>query len=63
MNFKKIPLFSFKFRIELGALDYPPYAYGMYCSALQAKALGIDTISAIEFGVAAGQGIIQMELL
>ena len=58
---KKYPFFSFKFRLDLDAILYPPYAYGMYCSALQARALGQSTITALKFGVAAGQGLLQME--
>ena len=58
---RKYSLASFKFCLDIDAINYPPYAYGMYCSALQAKALGIQTISVIEFGVAAGHGLIEME--
>ena len=59
---KKHPFFSFKFRLAIDAHMYPPYAYGMYCAALQAKALGLTAVSIIEFGVAAGHGLLEMEL-
>jgi hypothetical protein len=52
---------SHKQRAELGAVDRPHYAYGMYVAAHQARQLGIDTISAIEFGVAGGNGLVSME--
>ena len=37
------------------------YAYSLWCAANQAKNLGYDKISAIEFGVASGEGLIAME--
>jgi len=43
------------------AVDRPHYAYGIYQSAYVAKHLGIDRISAIEFGVAGGNGLVAME--
>jgi len=58
---KKTGFGSYKFRLEIDAFRYPAYAYGMYCSALQAKGLGLKKISVIEFGVAAGHGILEME--
>jgi len=48
-------------RIEWDATERPPYAYGTYYSALQARALGISKISSIEFGVAGGNGLIALE--
>lgn len=58
---KKTAFGSYKFRLEVDAFKYPAYAYGMYCSALQAKGLGLKKIAVIEFGVAAGHGILEME--
>lgn len=34
----------------------------MYCAALQAKSLGIKKITAIEFGVATGNGLLMLEI-
>lgn len=39
----------------------PHYAYGLYHAAMEAKALGLSRISAIEFGVAGGAGLKEME--
>lgn len=39
----------------------PQYAYGLYWAAKEAKALGIEEMCAIEFGVATGTGLISME--
>ena len=52
---------TFKQRLKYDAILYPAYAYGMYCAALQAKSLGLNKISAIEFGVGTGNGLIAME--
>ncbi len=58
---RKFKLATFEQRLKYDALLYPAYAYGMYCAALQAKSLGLKKISAIEFGVATGNGLIAME--
>jgi hypothetical protein len=39
----------------------PQYIYGVLRAAAHAKALGIDRISVIEFGVAGGAGLVSME--
>ncbi len=54
---------SFTKLLESDRLPYPPYAYGMWHASLQAKALGLARISAIEFGVAGGNGLVAMERL
>ncbi|MCH8539322.1 MAG: hypothetical protein LAT58_00970 [Opitutales bacterium] len=41
----------------------PQYAYSIYNSAKQAKAIGYNGITIIEFGVAAGTGLLAMERL
>jgi hypothetical protein len=41
--------------------DRPHYAYPMYHAATQALALGHKTVSAIEFGVAGGNGMVCLE--
>jgi hypothetical protein len=61
--FRRAPGLTFEARLRWDALPRPFYAYGMYHAALQAKALHISEISAIEFGVAGGQGLIEMERL
>jgi hypothetical protein len=50
-------------QIYLGSLKRPHYAMGLYTAALEAKALGLDRVSAIEFGVASGHGLLNMEAL
>ncbi len=39
----------------------PPYRWGTLCAALHAKTLGLSSISVIEFGVAGGKGLLQLE--
>jgi hypothetical protein len=57
----KYKLGKFRLRLSLDAVPYPHYAYGMLNAAIQAKALGLDAISALEFGVAGGNGVLAMQ--
>jgi hypothetical protein len=50
-------------KIYLGSLKRPHYAFGVYSAALQAKALGMSRISVVEFGVASGHGLLNLESL
>jgi len=52
---------SFEFRLALDALSRPAYGYGIYHAAQLAQRLGIPEIAVLEFGVAAGGGLVQME--
>lgn len=47
----------------IDGIDRPYYAYGLYRAAMDAKAIGVQKISAYEFGVAAGTGLIILENL
>jgi hypothetical protein len=61
---RKLPLsWFFKLRMHIDGIDRPYYGYGLYQAAIEAKALGISRISAIEFGVAGGHGLIILERL
>ena len=51
----------YKLKLNFETMPYPQYAYGTYHAALQAKALGIESISVIEFGVAGGNGLVALE--
>ncbi|MEZ5322785.1 MAG: hypothetical protein R2698_12070 [Microthrixaceae bacterium] len=48
-------------RVFWDAVERPHYAYGIYQAAYAARHQGIDAISAIEFGVAGGNGLVAME--
>ncbi len=60
---KRVPLGSFRLRMDFDALPRPHYAYCLYEACLQARALGLDHISALEFGVAGGLGLLELERL
>lgn len=48
-------------RLALDLFPRPNYAYGVYRAALQARALGIRELSALEFGVGRGEGLLALE--
>jgi hypothetical protein len=48
-------------RTEWDVWSRPHYAYGLYWAAYQAQMIGIHKITAIEFGVAGGNGLIALE--
>src|SRR5262249_25496008 len=50
-------------RMRFDAVEQPWYAYGVYASALLARRLGLPAMSAIEFGVAEGRGLVVLERL
>ncbi|OOG59925.1 hypothetical protein [Rhodanobacter sp. C03] len=57
----RFPLGPLRLRVEHGIFPYPHYAYGLFWAATLASRLGIERISAIEFGVAGGRGLIALE--
>jgi len=58
---RRFPVGSVALRTRYGAWARPQYAYGVFHAAQQAKSLGLDGISVIEFGVAEGDGLIALE--
>ena len=52
---------SYKDKIRYGSVDRPHYGYGVHQAALLARKLGVPRISAIEFGVAGGEGLVALE--
>lgn len=54
-------LLSSRLRYELGLVDRPHFAYGLRAAAIEAQKLGHEAITAIEFGVGAGNGLLAME--
>lgn len=57
----RFALGSFEFRLALDALPRPWYGYGVYHAALLAQRLNIPEITAFEFGVATGAGLVALE--
>ena len=52
---------SYRFRVSIGAVARPHYAYIVFQAAPLAARLGQDRISVIELGVAGGNGLLCME--
>lgn len=52
---------SYKDKIRYGSVERPHYGYGVHQAALLARKLGVARISAIEFGVAGGEGLLALE--
>lgn len=52
---------SYEWRVDLGAVAKPSYAYCVLQAARLAKRMGIPRISVLEFGVAGGNGLIALE--
>lgn len=48
--------------IRMGAIERPHYAYIVYQAADLARRLGKDRISVLEFGVAGGRGLLNLEM-
>jgi hypothetical protein len=59
----RLGLGSIHTRMRYDITPQPWYAYGVYQSAMLAKALGLPAISAIELGVAGGRGLVALEQL
>ncbi len=58
---RKKELGSYEWRVEIGAVDRPAYAYCVRGAARLARRLGLSRISVIEFGVAGGNGLVALE--
>jgi len=54
------PIGPYRARLDAGAVDRPAYGFCMFHAAEQAKSLGFKAISAIELGVAGGNGLLSM---
>jgi hypothetical protein len=58
---RRHPFGSYGQRIAYDLFPKPPYAFGLYHAAQLARSLGVPQISAIEFGVGGGGGLIALE--
>lgn len=59
---KRFSLFPYEIRVEHSAIDRPHYGYCVLQAAKLAKRLGHKKISIIEFGVAGGNGLVNLEM-
>jgi hypothetical protein len=57
----RVPIGEVRTKVYQGLYPYPQYAYGVYWSAVLAKRLQVPRITAIEFGVAGGRGLLALE--
>jgi hypothetical protein len=57
----RFPFGPVNLRVDFDIWARPHYAYGTYQAARQAAALGLKSISVIEFGVAGGRGLLALE--
>ena len=60
-TWRRYPVGSFDLRTRLDISARPNYAYGVQQGAILAKGLGLPAISVLEFGVAGGRGLIELE--
>ena len=60
-TWRRYPVGSFDLRTRLDIFERPNYAYGVQQGAVLAKGLGLPAISVLEFGVAGGRGLIELE--
>jgi hypothetical protein len=60
---RRVPKLPLEVKVALDLYGRPHYAYGIWCAASQAKALGLPAITCIEFGVGTGQGLLAMEAI
>jgi hypothetical protein len=59
----RFPFGSIDTRIEFGIWPRPHYAYGVYQAADLARRLKLPAVSVVEFGVAGGRGLLELENL
>lgn len=58
---RKLHLGSYRQRLQIGAVERPHYAYCVHNAAILASKLGYERISVLEFGVAGGKGLFNLE--
>jgi hypothetical protein len=59
---RRYKLLPYPARIDYSAVERPHYGYCLLHAARLARKLGYDRISAIEFGVAGGHGLLNLEM-
>lgn len=59
---RKWNFLSYEQKLRAGLIDRPHYGWPLYRAAILARALSYPSISAIEFGVAGGNGLLALEM-
>lgn len=57
---RRWPVGSYETRLKMRAVDRPVYGWCTYFAAIEARALGYKAMTAIEFGVAGGTGLVNL---
>ena len=57
---RRLPVGSYELRCALDLYPRPHYAYGVQQAAVLAQRLKVPRISVVEFGVAGGQGLVEL---
>lgn len=60
---RRYPIGSVPTRVRFGVWRRPEYAYGLFRAAELAKSLKLPGVSALEFGVAGGNGLVALEAI
>jgi hypothetical protein len=58
---RKLSLIPYPLRLAIDAVDRPHYGYCVFSAAKLAKQLGLNNVSVLEFGVAGGNGLVNLE--
>ena len=58
---KNFKMGSYEQRVRIGAVERPQYGYCVYNAAALARKLGYPRMSILEFGVAGGNGLVNLE--
>lgn len=58
---KRLDIGSVSARLEFDIWERPHYAFGVHRSAQLARSLGHEAVTVIEFGVAGGRGLLELE--
>lgn len=59
---RRLNFFTYPTKLEIGSIDRPHYGHGLLHAAMLARKLGHTAVSAIEFGVAGGNGLVNLEM-
>lgn len=59
---RRLDLFSYSTKLEIGSIERPYYGHGVLHAAQLAKRLGHSAVSVLEFGVAGGNGLLNLEM-
>jgi hypothetical protein len=58
---RKLSFIPYPLRLAVDAVDRPHYGYCVFNAARLAKRLGLKNVSVLEFGVAGGNGLVNLE--